>query len=561
VRKTIAANTIISGTDRNFALTPDGSRLAYISGDAGQILVRPLEALEAVPILTTPADLRGVFPSPDGRWLAYVENNFTRKKIPLTGGPPVSVLHMDGPSRGTAWGPNDTIVFATAAADTGLQQVAAGGGPVTVLTQPDHQRGEADHVQPAWLPGGRNLLFTITATSGGLDAAKIAVLDLAARTWRTVIEGGHAARYVDSGHLVYAAAGALWAARFDLSRLNPSGASVEVLPQVSVGTSGGVALFDVAGSGTLVYPRAVPYPARDKRIMVWVDREGRETPLAAPPDTYRHPRLSPDGRRLAIFAEEDIFIWDLTRQPSSLSRMTFAPGLDWFPVWMPDGRRIVFGSWRGGGFSNLYIQEPDSAAAERVTESPEMQLPTDVTPDGATVVFHSFAKKLEALRLQAPHQPVTLVETPLEERNGAISPDGRWLAYEAEGSSRSGELDVYVRPFPDVDRGVWQVTRGGGTFPLWARSGRELFYVKTNGTMMSVPVETTVATWRAGTPIELFRGPYFIRGDGSLGRNYDVAPDGRRFLMLKSDPTEADRDLPHFVVVQNWGTELERQVP
>jgi hypothetical protein len=156
---------------------------------------------------------------------------------------------------------------------------------------------------------------------------------------------------------------------------------------------------------------------------------------------------------------------------------------------------------------------------------------------------------------------VTLVETPLEERNGAISPDGRWLAYEAEGSSRSGELDVYVRPFPDVDRGVWQVTRGGGTFPLWARSGRELFYVKTNGTMMSVPVETTVATWRAGTPIELFRGPYFIRGDGSLGRNYDVAPDGRRFLMLKSDPTEADRDLPHFVVVQNWGTELERQVP
>jgi dipeptidyl aminopeptidase/acylaminoacyl peptidase len=229
-------------------------------------------------------------------------------------------------------------------------------------------------------------------------------------------------------------------------------------------------------------------------------------------------------------------------------------------VWTPDGKQLVFGSWRGGGFSNLYAQQPDSGTAERLTESPDMQLPTAISPDGATVIFHSFTKSLQALRLHSPRQTVTLVESPLEERNGVISPDGRWLAYEAESSSEAGLLDVYVRPFPDANRGVWQVTRGGGTLPLWARNGRELYYVKTDGSMMAVPVEATAASWRVGAATELFRGEYLMRGDGSLGRHYDVAPDGR-FVMLKRDPAAAPRGSPHFVVVQHWLTELGRVVP
>jgi Tol biopolymer transport system component len=229
--------------------------------------------------------------------------------------------------------------------------------------------------------------------------------------------------------------------------------------------------------------------------------------------------------------------------------------MDWFPVWTPDSRRIVFGSWRGGGFSNLYIQDPDTGSAERLTDSPDMQLPTAIAPDGTTLVFHSFTRSLQALRLQAGRATTTLVETPVEERNGELSPDGRWLAYEGESPSRPGQLEVYVRPFPDADRGVWQVTRNGGTFPVWARNGRELFYVAIDGTMIAVPVETSGAIWKAGSPAELFRGPYTHR-DGSLGRQYDVARDGR-FLMLKR---EAPVGAPHFVIVQNWMADLARKV-
>jgi serine/threonine-protein kinase len=554
VRTVIPADTSVRGTDRGFAFTPDGTRLAYIGSDARQIFVRPLDTLEPLPILTTAAYIRGLFPSPDGLWFGFIEDAFTLRKISSAGGAPVTVVAMDGPSRGAAWGPDDTFVFATAATDTGLQRVAAGGGPVTVLTRPDHARGEADHVQPSWLPGGRSLLFTILPAQGGIDAAKVAVFDLARGTWRTVIEGGYAARYVDSGHLVYAASGALWATRFDLARLAVQGAAVEMLRPLTVGTVGPIAEFDIASNGTLAYSRGAIVEGSHV-LPVWVDREGRETPLPVPPDNYRHPRLSPDGKRLAICVAGDIYVWDLTSPWAAASRMTFAPVIDWFPVWTPDSRRIVFGSWRGGRFSNLYMLHPDTGSTERLTDSPDMQLPTAITRDGMTVIFHSFTKSLQALRLRATTEPETLVETVLEERNGEISPDGRWLAYEGESPSRPGQLDIYVRPFPNVDRALWQVTGKGGMFPAWARSGRELFYITSDSTMVAVPVEASGMTWKVGAARNLFRGKYAIR-EGSLGRLYDVAADGR-FLMLKQ-PVSADA--PHFVIVQNWVAELARRV-
>jgi Tol biopolymer transport system component len=233
--------------------------------------------------------------------------------------------------------------------------------------------------------------------------------------------------------------------------------------------------------------------------------------------------------------------------------MTVAPGNDWFPVWTPSGRQLVFGSWRGERFSNLYMLDLDSGATKRLTDSPDMQIPTSITPDGRTVIFHSFTKSLQALRLDAPGEPVTLVETPGEERNGELSPNGRWLAYEGESISLPGQLDVYVRPFPDVNRGLWQVTRDGGTFPVWSRDGRELFYMTLGGTLVAVPVEASASVWNAGSPRALFRGRYAIR-EGSLGRQYDVASDGR-FLILKRETTA---QAPHFVIVQNWVPELAR---
>jgi eukaryotic-like serine/threonine-protein kinase len=555
VRTTILAETLWSSTDRSFAFTPDGNSLAYINGDARQILVRRMDALEPLVILTTAAYIRGMYPSPNGRWLGYVENNFTLRKIPTSGGAPVTVLTMDGPSRGAAWGADDAIVFATGASDTGLQRVASGGGAVTVLTRPDPKRGEADHVQPTLLPGGRRLLYTILSARGGLDAAKIAVLDLETGATRTVLEGGYGARYA-GGHLVYAAAGALWATRFDLSPLEIQGSPVEVVRPVAIDTVGAGAEFDIAVDGTLVYSTAAA--SSNRFVPVWVDREGRETPLPAPPAVYRHPRLSPDGRRLAVDpqggGQGDIYIWEIARPWSSAARLTVAPGNDWFPVWTPDGREIVFGSWRAG-FSNIYKVNVESGSTERLTDSPDMQLPTSITPDGKTVIFHSFMKSLQALPLDGRREAVTLVETPFEERNGEVSPDGRWLAYESESPSLPGQLDIFVRRFPGSDGAVWQVTTDGATFPLWSRDGRELFYVARDETLVAVPVEASETTWKAGSPKKLFRGRYFFR-EGSLGRQYDIASDGR-FLMLKRD--EVDR-APHLVVVQNWLAELARRV-
>ena len=421
--------------------------------------------------------------------------------------------------------------------------MSASGGPVTVLTRPNPQNGEADHLSPVWLPDGRGVLFTVTRPQGGLDVARVAVLNLATGAWRTVLEGGHAARYVESGHLVYAAAGALWAIPFNLDRLETDGAPREVLRPVSVGELGATAEFDIADDGTLAYSRNVQ--RGNRRLPVLVDRAGREIPLPLLPDNYTHPRFSPDGERLAIVANGDIFVWDWTRPWSTATRLTFDPAIDWYPVWTPDSRRILFGSWRAGDVSNLYSHDLETGSTERLTESPDMQLPTTSTRDGMTVIFHSLvhtvaglAKRLEALRLPPRAAPVTLVETPFEERNGVLSPDGQWLAYEGENISALGEIDVYVRSFPDVDRGLWQVSRGGGMSPLWARSGRELFYVTIDGTMVSVPVEASGISWKIGSSTPVFRGPYAVR-EGSLGRLFDVAPDGRRVLMLKSESRRA----------------------
>jgi Tol biopolymer transport system component len=227
---------------------------------------------------------------------------------------------------------------------------------------------------------------------------------------------------------------------------------------------------------------------------------------------------------------------------------------------MPDSTRLVFGSWRGGGLSNLHIQAVDEAGeAERLLESPEMHQPTDVTPDGKAIVFYDVRGSVQLLPLAPPRVPVTLVETPLEERNAMVSPDGRWLAYEGEGEGRPGQLEIWVRRFP-TGAGQWQVSSAGGVHAVWARNGRELFYRAPDGALMAVPVDAATSTWSSGVPLKLFAGPYLLRTN-DLGRHYDVSADGQRFVMIKLQPTDPSAEAAHIVVVQNWTQELTRTVP
>jgi len=267
--------------------------------------------------------------------------------------------------------------------------------------------------------------------------------------------------------------------------------------------------------------------------------------------------------------DADLWAWDLER--STLTRVTTDSGSDNYPVWTPDARRLVYA--RDG---NLYIRAADgTGTAERLTESERTQFPTGISPDGTRVVFYEYMLptvlrdlRLLMLRPSAPSavgtaaqgidgrsEAVTLLETPFNERFGILSPDGRWLAYEADPS---GAYEIYVRPFPNVGDGQWQISTGGGRQPVWNRNGQELIYVGPGNALLAVPIETRGTTWKAGRPTRLFASTNLHFGN--LARMYDISPDGQRFLML-ADSGDRAAVSPQIVVVQNWLEELKRLVP
>jgi serine/threonine-protein kinase len=548
-----------NANDRNLTITPDGSRIVYV-GAGGQLFVRALDTLAPIPIFRgTP---RGLFISPDGQWIGFANNNTTLTKLAVTGGPAMTIAQMDGPSRGGTWLPDEWIIFATSNPTTGLQRISAAGGMPSVLTRPDPAQRQVDHLWPEMLPGGRAVLFTIT-TAGGLNAAQVAVLDLQTGTQKVLVRGGSHAHYVASGHLTYVAAGTLQAVPFDLDRLEPRGTAVPVIPGVVTDANGGVDA-SVAANGTLAYVTGAG--AGMERTLVWVDRQGQETLIAVPTRTYIYPRLSPDGTRVALFldlAEEqdDIWLWDFERQ--TLTRLTISPAQENHSAWTPDGRRLFFSSNREGAW-NLYLQATDgTGAVERLTESPHQQDRLEVSPDGTRLIFTEVMPEtttdIMQMQLDGSRRVMPLVQTPFAEQNGIVSPDGRWIAYEA---NNSGQFEVYVRPFPDVRSGVWHVSTGGGTRPLWAPSGQELFYLAPNGALMRVGVERG-PSWTATTPSTLLKeSQEFVRvPGGNPGRTYDISPDGQRFLMIKAVGADEGTPSPSIVVVQNWHEELKRLVP
>ena len=535
---------------RSLAITPDGTRVAYV-GSNNQLFVRPLDRLDATAIFTGAAPLTWVFTSPDGRWVGFVEGVML-KKVALTGGPPVTIAQT-GALSGATWAPDDTIVFATSDPATGLQRVSAAGGGVSGLTQPAPARGELDHIWPEMLPGGRAVLVTITATSGGLAAAQVAVLDLVTGTLAVLVRGGSHGHYVTSGHLVYTAEGTLRAVPFDLTRLETRGTPVTVLPRL-VTTPRGSGDFVVAADGTLVYVDAPGATAAAERTLVWVDRQGREEALAAPPRPYFQPRLSPDGTRVAVAVadqENDIWVWDLARQTPS--RLTFDPAADFAPVWTSDGRRLIYFSQRGREPGLFWQLADGTGTAERLSPGAP---PSAVTPDGSQVLFALAGNRdLAMVALDGTRRVQRLLQDPSVERNGIVSPDGRWLAYESDSS---GRFEVYVRPFPNVGAGQWLISTAGGTRPLWAPKGDELFYVAPGGALMTRRVYARDGAWSAGSPTKVVDGPYATEGVRDR-RSYDVSSDGQRFLLIKQPANEAT--VPQIIVVQHWLEELKRLVP
>ena len=318
------------------------------------------------------------------------------------------------------------------------------------MTRPDRERGEADHLWPEILPGGHAVLFTITSLTGEVDAAQVAVRDLRTGTQKILVHGGSDAHYVPSGHLVYIATGALRAIPFDVDRLETRGTAVTMLPLVSTMGVGGAALagnFAIANDGTLVYVDLPGGVTTNARTLVWVDRTGKEEAIDAPPRAYLQPRLSPDGKRVAVWSSDqtnDIWIWDLERK--ILTPLTRDPGEDQHPLWTRDGKRIIFSSNRSGVF-NLWRQAADGTGEpEQLTKSSEPGFATGITPDGTAVVF--FENKsatgrdlnLLQLALDETHRVTSLVGTRAHETEGVVSPNGLWLAYRINSDGLQGNL-------------------------------------------------------------------------------------------------------------------------
>ncbi len=344
------------------------------------------------------------------------------------------------------------------------------------------------------MPGGAAVLFSIRRRGGGFQNSEIAVLNLATNEQRILLSGGSRPRYAPTGHLVYGVdGGTLMAVPFDLDRLQLAGDPVPVLEGVMTNGGNGAMEFDLSANGSLVYVAAADSGAR--RSLVWVDRQGREDALNVPPRAYTSPRISPDGTKLALNLRDeqnDIWIWDFARE--MLTRLTFDPGQDRFPVWSPDGRRIAFSSQRDGSRGNPFWQAADgTGTVERLAESDRRQVfPTAFSPDATRlIVYGDHLDNADNDDVGIVHlgdrRAVPLLQATFQERNPDLSPDGRWLAYD---SNESGREQVYVRPFPDVDKGRWQVSTGGGNQPRWARNGRELFF-RRGTALMAVPFRRT----------------------------------------------------------------------
>jgi Tol biopolymer transport system component/predicted Ser/Thr protein kinase len=531
------------------ALSPDGIDLAYVARQGGtqQLFLRALDGFEAKPIPGT-EDAVNPFFSPDSQWLGFFADG-KLKKVSVSGGAVVS-LTDSGNIYGASWGSQGVIAF-TPSGSSSLQQVSDAGGARQPLT---HVQSDLNQRWPDWLPGGKAVLFG----GGAIGDPRVAVYSIATGERRNLIPGGTQPRYLPSGHLVYAQDGNLMAAPFDLKRLMVTSAAVPVVEGVGHSLISGHAQYSVSATGSLVYVNGASLSGQGK--LVWVSRNGAEQALAAPARAYVWPRISPDGRRIAVsIAEQNIQIWQYDISRDTLARFTFEGNRNNNPTWTPDGKRIAYLSDK-----NIFWQLADgSGGLEQLTTSEFTDVPMSWSPDGQLLAFielnPSTGLDISMLRLGDPsagsghvRKAQLFLRTPFNESVPRFSPDGRWVAYISNESSRN---EIYVQPYPGPG-GKWQISTDGGTEPAWNPNGRELFY-RSGDKMLAVDI-TTQPSFAAGKPRLLFQGPYLP--SPATSSNYDVSLDGQRFLMVK--PNEQEQTAPTQInVVLNWFEELKQKVP
>ena len=540
-----AGDVPVTGFQPALALSPDGRTLVYRARRNGvtQLFRRDLQKLEAEPLPGT-ENATGPFFSPDGRWLGF-DGDGVLKRVSMAGGPPVVVCPAPGGVTAT-WMGDDSIVFATNTTRV-LQRVPSSGGTPVPLTTLDQRRGDTLHLLPQALPDGKTLLFTVVA-----GAARHVAVRLESGEGRILTEGTHA-RYLPGGYLLFSREGSIWATKFDVGRKQTTGAAVPMGESVH-NTDSTVLHYDVGKDGSIVYlPAGVDSSVQQ---LVWIDRDGRSTAAHLEPGPYSRISLSPDGTRIALARREhdntDVWIADEARR--AFSRLTFEPTLETMPTWSPNGATIAFRSEREG--PGIFRRDAQGAGPiERLTETDgPIHSPYSWTPDGRTLLFAIFRsfRHQSIASVTPPDRTVrVLLDGQFAQLDPQVSRNGRWIAYQ---SDESGRFEIYVRPYPDVESGRWRISPEGGTSPRWSPDGLELFYVDDEG-LMSVPVAPGTA-FTGGTPRRLFKIKPF---GGRLGADFEVTPDGRRFLFLVDGPPDSPRQA-QIVFVARWIEELRSRL-
>ena len=525
-------------------VSPDGQTLAYRATRGGtmRLFVRRIDQFEAQ-MVGDPTPGEAPFFSPDGEWIAYFANNALRR-VSVRGGPAETIAQLTENFRGGDWSADGTIALAGLTLNV---VPAAGGTPTKLATAPDGQR----FWYPQFIAGGRAILYTTSAPRP--DAGDVAVLDVATKTSRKLLRGA-AARLLPTGHLVFIRTGTLWAVKFDESNLQLQGTPVPIVEGIRV-EAGGAIQYSVGRGGTLIY---IPGANVSASQLVWLDRAGREERLDLPPRTYFSVRLDSASRAALDIRNSDTDgadIWVLPPGRQTPTRVTFEAADDSLPAWMPDGR-LVFTSAREGDAA-LFTQPADGTGnAVKVVSEPAAASAgastldqADVSPDGKFIV----ARSAEDIVIVSVDDKTVrkLIESPFRERNPVVSRDGRWIAYQ---SDESGSSEVYVRPFPDVGKGKWQVSEKGGSRPVWAHNRRELFYVGPESALMSAAFQVSGDAFMSAAATRLTRLP----PTPGAHRAFDVAADDQRFLTIKG---ETGNERAEIRVVQNWFEELKTKVP
>jgi len=543
------------------SFSPDGKHVVYgarnestESDDEIKLYLRALDKSEAIPIPGTEGGVSPFF-SADGQWIGFWSGE-KLKKVKLSGGTPITICNVPY-IYGASWGSSGTIIFAHE--EGGLWKISSTGGTPEALTTADLLEGEYSHRLPHILPGERAVIFTVVPYYFGVKA-RIESFSLESGERKILIEDGADSRYTPTGHLVYVRKGSLMAVPFDPVKLELKGSEVTIIEGIIQslnarfgGWNSGAGQFSFSNTGSLLYIEGGIYP-EPKYSLVWFDRKGSSQPLTKEKGDYYAPRISPDGQRVAYYtvgSERNIWVYDISRNTSSI--LTFE-GQASRVIWTPDGKKLTFGYAKFGP-ENIYMQPLDgSGPMERLTTSEYSQRPQSWSPDGKYLAFVEY-HPLEGTNIwilqMEDRQLLPFLKTEFSESCAEFSPDGKWLAY---FSNESGRDEVYVRPFPGSG-GKIIISTNGGSGPIWALDGGELFYTLGDN-LMSVKV-TTEPEFQADKPQLLFEAEdMFITGL----RNFDISLVDLRFLMQEIDSLESTT-VKQMHLVLNWFKELKSLVP